>query len=96
MAANEGLETSREFLSQAIMDAVASWPERDRRIFIQAHYEGKSPEEISNSTGLILTSVLQILETCEWRLSKSLQAFHTSFPEAARRSADTPAAHASN
>jgi len=96
MAAHGGVETSREFLSQAIMDAVASWSERDRRIFIQAHYEGKSPEEISNSAGLVLTNVLQILETCEWRLSKSLQAFHTLFPEAAQRSADTPAAHASD
>jgi len=96
MAANEGLETNRESLLQAIMDAVASWPECDRRIFIQAHYEGKSPEEISNSTGLILTNVLQILETCGWRLSRSLQVFHTPIPEAARRSADTSASHASH
>jgi DNA-directed RNA polymerase specialized sigma24 family protein len=96
MAANQELETTREFLSQAIVEVITSWPERDRRIFIQIHYEGKSAEEVSNSSGLRLTDILQILRVCEWRLSKSLQALHTPWPETARRPSDVSAMRASN
>jgi len=96
MAVHERLELNRQFLSQAIVEAVRSWPESDRKIFVQAHYEGKSAEDISDSSSLELADVLQILEICEWRLSKSLKAFYAPLQEIARRSPDVSALRTSN
>ena len=96
MKANEGLTLNREFLSQAIVEAVRSWPESERKIFVQAHYEGKSAEEISNSSGLNLTDVLRILADCEWRLSDSLRAYSVLLPDIARNDLAAPALHTSN
>jgi DNA-directed RNA polymerase specialized sigma24 family protein len=96
MKANNGLDVNREYLSQAIVEAVRSWPDSDRRIFVQAHYEGKSAEEISNSSGLRLKDVFQILRVCEWRLSMSLHGFYMPLPEIARRNSEPPAIHTPN
>jgi DNA-directed RNA polymerase specialized sigma24 family protein len=81
MVANDAQQQSREILSRAIVEAISSWPELDRRIFIQVHYEGKSAEEIAGFSGLKPKDVLQVLKVCEWRLSKSLNSFWSSSEE---------------
>ncbi len=69
------LERNRELLSQAIVDVLMSWPEIQRRVFEQAHYQGRSVEEISGSLGLSATNVRMILENCDRRLRAALRDF---------------------
>jgi DNA-directed RNA polymerase specialized sigma24 family protein len=96
MVANERRERAREFLSQAIVDAVKSWPELHRGIFIQVHYEGKSAEAISSSYGLQIADIIHILKLCERKLSASLRAFRTLSIKAGQKSAIATSAYASN
>lgn len=69
------VERNREMLSQAIVDVLMSWPELHRRVFEQAHYQGRSAEEISGSLSLSVTNVRMILENCNRRLRAALRAF---------------------
>ncbi len=70
-----GFEPERELLSQAIVDSLKSWPEKQRRIFIEIHYAGRSVEEISRSLCMARKEVLQILQKCEHKLFRALKAF---------------------
>ena len=65
----------REHLVQEILDTLRQWPELDRRIFSQAHYEGQSLEAISRSLQLDVKAVSAILQQCDCRLRASLVTF---------------------
>jgi DNA-directed RNA polymerase specialized sigma24 family protein len=67
--------TKRETLLQEINNAFLQWPERERRIFAQAHYYGQTPESISRSLQLDVEEVGIILRQCERRLHASLRSF---------------------
>lgn len=69
------LEHNRELLSQAIVDVLRSWPELQRRVFEQAHYQGRSAEMISGSIGLSAADVRTILESCDRKLRLALRGF---------------------
>lgn len=69
------LEGNRELLSHAIVDILRSWPELHRRVFEQAHYQGRSAENISSSLGLSIADVRLILESCDRRLRSALRDF---------------------
>jgi DNA-directed RNA polymerase specialized sigma24 family protein len=69
-----GIEkTRRGILIQEIISALDQWPERDRSVFSQAHYQGQSVEDISRSLQLDAEEVQQILKLCERRLHASLR-----------------------
>jgi DNA-directed RNA polymerase specialized sigma24 family protein len=67
--------TNRESLLQEINNAFLQWPERERRIFTQAHYYGQSPEAIARSHQLNVEEVGLILQSCERRLHAALKNF---------------------
>jgi hypothetical protein len=71
----------RENLFQEISKVLRQWPERERRIFSQAHYQGQSPEAISHSLQLDVIEVGTILEQCNRRLHASLRSFRKSSSE---------------
>lgn len=68
-------KSKRENLFQEISGAIRQWPELDRKIFIQAHYQGKSLEIISRSFQLDVAEVSEILRQCDRRLQASLRSF---------------------
>ena len=68
----------REDLFQEISDVIRQWPELERRIFSQAHYQGQSPEAISKSLKLNVEEVDSILRHCDLRLYSSLRDFRKS------------------
>jgi len=72
----EGME--REGLLQEISKALHQWPELERTVFSQAHYNGKSVEAISRSLQLDREQVSGILKQCERRLHDSLIDFRKS------------------
>ncbi len=74
-AAGLRFEPSRELLSQAIVESLKSWPEFQRRIFVEIHYGGRSVEEVSRTLGLSRIEVTQILEHCQRKLHRALKAF---------------------
>lgn len=71
----EKTEATRQQLSDAIVDAIRSWPEHPREIFIQAHYVGRSPEEIALATGLNTADIRRILDHYESKLRIALKPF---------------------
>lgn len=74
-AAGLRFESSRELLSQAIVESLKSWPEFQRRIFIEIHYRGRSVEEVSRALALEQTEVAEILRQCECKLHRALKVF---------------------
>ncbi len=69
------LNAPRSLLYEAIMQEIRSWAEFPRRIFLQAHYAGKSVEEIAAQSGCASREVSSILEAHESKLRKSLRGF---------------------
>ena len=65
----------RENLFQLIFDALNQWPELERRIFFQAHYNGQSVKAIARSLQLDAEEVSAILRRCDRRLYASLNSF---------------------
>jgi DNA-directed RNA polymerase specialized sigma24 family protein len=69
-----GIEKKRrENLIQEIVSVLGQWPERERIIFSQAHYQGHSVESISRAHQLDESEVRQILQLCERHLHASLR-----------------------
>jgi hypothetical protein len=68
-------EIIREDLYQEIKDAIREWPQRDQYIFMQAHYRGRSIEEISTSLNMNVEEVREILQHCNRELYASLKKF---------------------
>ena len=68
----------RENLFQLIFDALNRWPELERRIFFQAHYNGQSVKAIARSHQLDAEEVSAILRRCDRRLYASLNSFRKS------------------
>jgi DNA-directed RNA polymerase specialized sigma24 family protein len=58
-----------------------SWPAEARRIFALNHYDGKSVEEIAETSELSTIEVRRILATYERKLRCSLQSFRTNRTE---------------
>ena len=73
--AGSRLEWSRNMLSQTIVESLKSWPEFQRRIFIETHYGGRSVAEIAGALHLRPSEVVEILQQCERRLYRALKAF---------------------
>ena len=77
-----GIEkTGREILIREIANALGQWPERERSVFSQAHYQGQSVKAISNSLQLDVEEVRKILKMCERRLHASLRDLSKSDSE---------------
>jgi DNA-directed RNA polymerase specialized sigma24 family protein len=74
-ASTFNLNAPRGLLYDAIMNEIRSWADLPRRVFTQAHYAGKSVEEIAAQSGYGAREVSQILETHERKLRKSLRTF---------------------
>jgi DNA-directed RNA polymerase specialized sigma24 family protein len=66
---------NREDLFQEIRNTLFEWPELDRRVFSQAHYNGESLETISRSLQLNVEEVSTILKECDRRLNESIRNF---------------------
>ena len=73
-----GSRPIRELLTEAILEVLRSWPELDRRVFVQAHYAGHSVEQVSSNLGLNISEVRSILERCERKLYLALKVFRQS------------------
>ncbi len=71
------LEPSREQLSQMILECLNSWPEHQRRVFVETHYSGRSAEDVANTLRLSPSEVARILEQCEQKLYRALKAFRS-------------------
>jgi DNA-directed RNA polymerase specialized sigma24 family protein len=71
-------KTRRESLIREIFSVLGQWPEIERSVFSQAHYEGQSMEAISRSLQLDVEEVHQILERCDQRLHASLRDLYKS------------------
>jgi len=69
------LNAPRNLLYDAILEEIRSWADFPRRVFMQAHYAGKSAQEIAAQTGCATREVTRILETHERKLRKSLRPF---------------------
>ena len=69
------VESPRELLSQAIIDAIRSFPETHRRIFVQVRYEGRRVEDAAIALGISETEARQILQQCERKLIRNLREF---------------------
>ena len=69
------LEFTREELSRAILDVLATWPERDRRIFTRVRYEGESAESAARQEGVDPSEARAILAVCERELLERLRVF---------------------
>ncbi len=80
------LERNRELLSQAILDVLRSWPELHQRVFVQAHYQGRSVEAISGALGLSPVDARMILESCDRRLRAALRGLRDELNGNAERS----------
>lgn len=88
------LETSRDLLSQAIVESLKSWPELQRRIFIEMHYGGRSVADISRIFGLSQSEVIQILQHCEHKLYQALKVFRDGTSEEMSEEPPHPLTHA--
>jgi hypothetical protein len=68
----------RENLFQSILVTLNRWPELERRIFSQAHYNGQPVKSIARSLQLDVEEVSTILRQCDRRLYASLKSFRKS------------------
>ena len=62
-------------LFQEIVKSLHQWPPIEQKVFMQAHYRGRSLEEISRSLHLDMQEVHAVLRNCERRLHASLRNF---------------------
>ncbi len=66
---------NRKDLFQEISNTIQKWPDLKRKIFAKAHYQGLSPESISNSLEVDVEKVSTILRQCDRDLYVSLRGF---------------------
>ncbi len=78
------MERTRNGLSEAIVNVLASWPQVERQVFTKSHYRGESAERISATLGLSVAEVRSILEQCNRRLRQSLKGFLRSSPASSK------------
>ena len=69
------LEQTRDMLSRAIVQALESWPDLHRRVFVQSHYRGDNEESISRRVGVTAGEVRRILRQCDQWLCAALRTF---------------------
>ncbi len=69
------LNVPRSLLFDAIMAEMRTWADFPRQIFAQAHYAGKTVQEIAAQSGHGTREVSQILEFHERKLRKALRSF---------------------
>jgi DNA-directed RNA polymerase specialized sigma24 family protein len=75
-------EQPRDLLAHAIIASLQSWPELQRRIFVEVRYCGKSAQEVAVLFGLPVAEVIHTLEQCELRLYRALRnQSHTPSPQ---------------
>ncbi len=63
----------RDMLADAIITSLQSWPEVERRIFVEVRYLGKSPDAVAQLLGLQPAEVCQALVQCELKLYRALK-----------------------
>jgi len=71
----DSLNMKREDLFQEISNTLHQWPERERQIFFQSHYYGRSLEAISRAFEMDSKEVNGILKKCDQRLQISLSEY---------------------
>ena len=71
----------REGLVNEIINVLDQWPERERSVFSQAHYQGKNAETISSSLQIDVRDVQRILKQCDRQLHISLRALRKGICE---------------
>lgn len=71
-------KAKREDLFQEILASVREWPKRDQWIFAQAHYHGRSIEEISAFLNSDVKEVRMALQRCDRELYAKLRRFRES------------------
>ncbi len=71
-------DAPRNHIFEAIIREIGSWADMPRWIFTQAHYDGKSVEEIALQSGFCPREVSLILETYEEKLRNALKTFRLS------------------
>lgn len=72
-AVQNGLEIPRDQLLQVIMNALQSWSDLHRRIFIDIHYGGRSAAEVAQVLGMPQEEITRILELCSSSLNGALK-----------------------
>jgi hypothetical protein len=73
--------SDRDSLFHKIRNTLLEWPELERRVFSQSHYEGQSPEAISRSLQLDVDKVSEILKECDRRINILVRSFRTGKAE---------------
>lgn len=71
----DSLKMKREDLFQEISNTMYQWPERERQIFFQSHYYGRSLEAISRAFEMDSKEVNRILKKCDQTLQISLSEY---------------------
>ncbi|MEJ2111625.1 MAG: hypothetical protein P8Z37_17290 [Acidobacteriota bacterium] len=69
------IKHEREDLFREISTAIFNWSVLERRVFAEAHYEGKSTGTIASSMEVEEREVCLILRKCERQLYSSLRNF---------------------
>lgn len=69
------MKSRREELFRGISNVFQQWPDLERKIFAQAHYQGRSPKIISDYLKLDVNEVRSILRKCDHELHISLREF---------------------
>ncbi|MBN2242041.1 MAG: sigma-70 family RNA polymerase sigma factor [Acidobacteria bacterium] len=72
------LKGKREDLFREIYSVLQKWPDLERKVFARAHYQGQSPEIISDSLKLDVSEVSSILRRCDRELLHSLRGYSGS------------------
>jgi DNA-directed RNA polymerase specialized sigma24 family protein len=68
----------RVVLAGMILRVIREWPERQRRVFVAAHYQNQTVDQIAASHGMGVGDVRSILRQCECRLHEALKSFRNS------------------
>jgi DNA-directed RNA polymerase specialized sigma24 family protein len=68
-------ELLRELLREAIMESLHSWPEVQRRIFVDIHYAGRSIAQVAGRMNVPEEEIHAILDRCARQLQYALKAW---------------------
>jgi len=75
MATTLDTPSTRDQLSQAIVDVVGAWSDPHRRLFTLVHYAGNRVENAAQAAGMDVVEAARVLEQCERRLRAALRDF---------------------
>ncbi len=73
-ARNAASGNSRVNLSETILSEIKSWPDLHQNLFVQSHYYGKSPEQLSQGSGMCTAEIRAVLEQCGQKLRAAVKS----------------------